>query len=333
MRKSFSLLELVITITVVGLIVGSTSQLMFNIYNSYQYIRDMNWLDKKISNTSFQIVKYLENRIEGSEISSVEDNISTIDVNETNFTIISQALASEDDTLQWISRAFDSYNGAWRNDLNSTVSIWNGFIDLSKEHNKTDFIISSKKDMNISLLEDIIFTLSNGDVNISDKNSKPIGIYFKNAKRGSNSENRDKFGWKYSIFKENRGDGNFSKAIFRGYFREEDPYIYFTSSNEDGTLSTFADEREEVIIYEQYILTWTAYGLELENGNLYLYYNYRPWNGEEMKKDGEKILLLDNVTEFRYTSTGATIRIQLCASNGVSAEEDQIIFCRDSLVY
>ena len=200
---------------------------------------------------------------------------------------------------------------------------WSGLLDLSLDH--TDNILYLN-DTNISISEGIIFNYSNGEVNISDANSSsPPALFFKTM----NDPNRNGFGWKNSILSE---EGR--EYVYIGYFDKN-------NSDENLTFRAmpskkFSDNVSPLKIAEQYYLSWTAYGLRVENEGgdkkLYLYYNYRPWNGEEMVKDGQKTLLLNNVTQFFYSATGTTFKFHICVSNGVEGE-DRVVFCRDSLVY
>ncbi len=308
-RKGFTLLELVITIAVSAIVMGSTFQLLTNIYNSYKEIRDINSVDEKVSIASLQIVKYLEERVAGSEI---ESNGSDF------FTFVEPrhgVQLSGTTSFQWISKAFDSYGGVWSNDHNALIPTWSGFLDLSLEHNRTQLYFDES---NITGAEEIIASLSSHEVNISNSTqSSSPAIFFKGALGAS----RTGFGWTKSILGE---DVNISQFAYLGEFNESN----YTA------LGEFNDTVQDMYVYEQYLLSWTAYGLKFEESEskLYLYYNYRPWNGETMESNGTEILLLDNVTEFIFLSgdvAGASFKIRLCASS----DDNETIFCRDSMIF
>ncbi len=306
-RPSFTLLEVVVTITVTAIIMGSTFNLLMNIYNSYRDMRDLRSVDEVVSTASLQLIKYLEHRIDGSKIES----------NGTTFKLIYESdLLSGDTSLQWISRGFDSFNGVWSNDLNAVVPTWSGFLDLSLEHNRSILFLD---ETNITGAKEIIWNLSNGEVNIFNAtiSSSPV-LFFKGNLYPSN----DGFGWK-SI------EGNLSgkKFAYLGSFNENN-YTSFGEFNDTIT------EDSVLRVYEQYLLSWTAYGVKLEGSDLYLYYNYRPWNGDVMESDGTKILLLKNVTYFNYKTldaSGSTIQIRVCASEDI--DRNETIFCRDSSIF
>jgi Tfp pilus assembly protein PilE len=308
MRKSFTLLELVITMTVTGIIVGSTFQIFMNIYKSYSEIYVMNSIDSQLSNTSMIIVKYLENRVVGS----------VIDSNDLNFTILSGAILRNNQTLQWIEKAFDSYQGTWSSEKNYTAPNWSGFLDLTKDHNTTLIYLD---EANISEANNTIIQLSQKKlVKIFENNiSNNPAIFFK----GGISASRDCFGWQKSILDEN----NYSKCAFIGYFAKNgDKYRYYSQNQTKG----FGETVEDLQVFEQLYFSWTAYALKVEDDkNLSLYYNYRPWNGDKYS-DGVKITLLQNVSKFEYSSNGGTIMFQLCVKN---KKDGDITLCRDNIVY
>ena len=287
-RSSFTILELIIVMTITGILVGSTFQMFINIYKSYYEIYVMHSLDLDLLNASMMIVKNIENRVKGS----------LIDSNKTDFQVISgKYISDKNQTLQWIGIAQDSYLGTWKNSKSRVVANWNGFLDLNKNHNQTTIILNNLT--NIPQAEDIIYNLSKSKVNISDKTSSLPAIFFK----GGLDNSKTGFGWQ-------NGESN---NAFIGYF----------SNNSFITLGKFNK------IYEQYFFSWTAYGLKVEDDrNLSLYWNYRPWNGETLEQHGEKITLLENVTEFRYGSNGTSILVEICIK-----DFSDITFCRENIIY
>ena len=93
------------------------------------------------------------------------------------------------------------------------------------------------------------------------------------------------------------------------------------------TLNTKPDE-----ISDKFYLTYTAYGLQVDDKhqdhNLTLFWNFRPWNNETVS-NGEKITLIQNVTEFKMWSEGGggVIRLELC----VTDESSITVFCKEAV--
>jgi len=324
-RKSFTILELVVVMTITGVMIGSTFQMFMNIYQSYSYLYEMNSLDFELSNASMKIVRYLENRAYDS----------VIDSNDTNFTVLSSNyILDKNSTLQWVGKALDTYNGTWNSSKSRVIPNWSGFLDLTKNHNTTTLYTDSNSsrsgifefDTDISQAEDIIFNLSDGDVNISKSGSNFLpAIFF----RGGTSNDRGCFGWEESIL----GDTNSSECAFIGHFEANSSDNIFKSKDQ---VNGFGNNVKDLKIYEQYLFSWTAYGLKVEysnttkSRNLYFYYNYRPWNGDNMEDNGTRTILLRNVTKFKYSSNGSTLILEICIKDKNSNE---IVFCRESIVY
>ena len=302
-KNGFTLLELLITIVVTGIVFGTTFQIFFNIYDSYSYMARINKLDATLTNATIQLTNLLEQRVKKSLIDSNSSDFSSLDLTERN------------QTLQWVSKAFDSFIGVFDETKGIVAPTWSGVIDLSLDHNKTTLFMT-KTDINSA--RDIILNLSNNKVDIFDDNGLFPALFFK----GNTNWNRNCFGWEESIL----GEENSSVCAYAGYFENNGSVLFHSRDQING----FQADVDDVNVYENYQLSWTAFGLKRENNNLYLYYNYRPWNGENMEKNGTKILFLQNVSEFNYSSSGATIKINIC----VQDENDHTInFCRQVITY
>ena len=88
-------------------------------------------------------------------------------------------------------------------------------------------------------------------------------------------------------------------------------------------------------INERYKLAWTSYALSVENGDLFLYYNFAPRYGEAPVPAQHRSLLLRNVTNFKFEGRGQTTRIKLCveefldnnvAGTGIASCKEKAVF-------
>jgi len=83
-------------------------------------------------------------------------------------------------------------------------------------------------------------------------------------------------------------------------------------------------------------LAWSAYSLVPEDldgdglFNLFLYYNYQPWNGEKYT-DGSRSLLITDVSVFKFTENGGVIQLKLCASENIG-ENFNISSCKEKAI-
>jgi prepilin-type N-terminal cleavage/methylation domain-containing protein len=113
------------------------------------------------------------------------------------------------------------------------------------------------------------------------------------------------------------------------------PKIYFPyDSNEydatiAGTTITLSGAGAPHIV-EHYKLAWSSYALAVENGDLYLYYDFPaiPAVGVGTKKS----LLLTNVSTFKFKGDGQTIRFKICKEERIS-EDINITACKEKAVF
>ena len=122
----------------------------------------------------------------------------------------------------------------------------------------------------------------------------------------------------------------------------EDSAIYFPY--EDGVGLDIADGSGESItldsaipsgvrIYERYKLAWSAYALEIDdNSDLILHYNLAPMQNADI--DGKSVLLLKNVTNFRFKGTEGSMRIKICKEEKIGIGTNETIHaCKEKVIF
>ena len=83
-------------------------------------------------------------------------------------------------------------------------------------------------------------------------------------------------------------------------------------------------------VLEFYQFSKSAYAVELVGGQLLLYSNYQPWNGDTMSNPE---VLMDDVTTFQFRSLGDSLLIQVCVGdNGVTGLGEYSI-CKEKVVF
>ncbi len=86
-------------------------------------------------------------------------------------------------------------------------------------------------------------------------------------------------------------------------------------------------------IYERYKLAWSSYALKVENGDLYLYYNFSPVPQAPLGQN--KALLLKNVASFRFKGSEGSMRIKICRieATGENNASDYVTSCKEKVVF
>ncbi|MCB4743256.1 MAG: prepilin-type N-terminal cleavage/methylation domain-containing protein [Sulfurovum sp.] len=114
-------------------------------------------------------------------------------------------------------------------------------------------------------------------------------------------------------------------------------YIYFP----DGTFYQIANIDNQTIhlngsgipsgsnMYERYKLAWSSYAITIENGDLFLYYNFMP---TPMARLGDnKSLLLKNVTNFRFKGNEGSLRIKICKEEPIG--DSTVHTCKEKVIF
>ena len=291
-RLAFTMVEMVFVIVILGIVAVIGSSIIAKIYESYIYSRSINELQTKTELALTQISKFLSYRIKGSVIARLSQN---------QFTSLNNANASYP-ILEWIGYNYEGFEG------NGTNPGWSGFVDLdSPETNQTQIKTSGSQ---LSLAEQNIYALSNGEVNLSKSNSS-AAIIFDGL---PNDFNVSKYGW---------DDGS---AIPRNH-----KYVFRVESNGSNILK-FITPPPKIKVYEHYKLVWSAYAIvpqgQSGDKNLTLYYNFRPWMDENYT-DGNSSVLTEHVTTFRFLQKGGTMRLKLCINNPKANDT----FCKEEVVF
>ena len=104
-----------------------------------------------------------------------------------------------------------------------------------------------------------------------------------------------------------------------------------------GTADTIALDNNASTIYEHYKLAWSSYALICENttgdcGDLSLYYNFPPQGIAINTTDSNSSVLLRNVTTFRFTGAGRTLRFKICKEEEIG-EDFNITACKEKAVF
>jgi type II secretory pathway pseudopilin PulG len=68
------------------------------------------------------------------------------------------------------------------------------------------------------------------------------------------------------------------------------------------------------------------------DGNLTLYYNYRPWAGQKYT-DGQSAVIMQDVDTFQFKAVGDLIKVQLCVKDGNISSDGGYSLCKEKTVF
>ncbi|MDQ7044160.1 MAG: type II secretion system protein [Sulfurimonas sp.] len=291
-HKAFTMIELIFVIVIMGIISKFGAEFLAQAYKSFIFSK-INYDLQTRSEAAVEIIsKRLEHRIKRSVIAR--------NTNTNTYNSLTNNTLSDDDAtvLEWIATDIEGFHG-------TNQPLWSGVIDL----NASTAIRLISPGTNLNAVSAQISNLSYDTADINN-----TAIYFINSFLTSNP-----WGYNGAILDQNQ---------------TLHPIIGANTNELWPQGSSFAGQE----VYEYYKLAWTAYAIELGDynettkiGNLYLYYNYRPWEGDTYADDGTKVLLAENINTFRYRAAGSLIKIQVCAKSDLINEEYAL--CKEKTVY
>ena len=298
-KKSFTLLEIIFVIVILSIVIGVTTEYMLNLFQANQRTKILNRLQNETGVILNQISKRLSHRIVDSTIVNKYQQPNLYLMLESNLVDNSQNYT----TLQWIGIDYDGFLGIW--DGVKIAPTWNGFIDLGSLETNTSQVHTRGSRLSDTNL--IIKMVSSNKVDLSGNNGKVV-LIFKGQK------------------------GNIAK--YWDCQTQSECFTKIVKNRGDDILEFFDDENKT--IYEQYYLSWSAYAIEKDDkDNLNLYYNYRPWENQNYKDDGKKVLLGRNIQSFRFRQIGSAIRVKICIddNNKTDGFNEIISFCKEKTIF
>ncbi|MCF6207544.1 MAG: type II secretion system protein [Sulfurovum sp.] len=122
--------------------------------------------------------------------------------------------------------------------------------------------------------------------------------------------------------------GNIANAVL--YFPDGSSHSIRSGTGETLTLDSSLTSGDT--IYERYKLAWSSYALSVENGDLYLYYQFPPTPGVNL--GGTKSLLLKGISNFRFKGSEGSLRIKICKEEQIGMDNTNTIrACKEKVVF
>ena len=303
-KTAFTLLELVFSIVILGIIGKFGVEFLAQVYRSFIFTSVNHELELNSGSTVELVASRLQYRIKDSVIARKNDYTD-------DPIAIGSASGNDYKVLEWVGSDSDGFRGSWDGSFHKPN--WSSILDL--DAGNANKLVSPET--NTSAIDHLVQVLSDGNSSIND-----VALYF----RGSDSDIQTGYGWdgNTTLIDEQNGTMHPVTAV-SGHIDE------FNSS----TPANFSG----VDIYEYYQLAWTAYAIVLEDynatgnstGTLKLYYNYQPWEGENYASNGAySAILMKNVSTFQFTAIDSIIKIQVCVKSDLIEEYS---ICKEKTVF
>jgi len=298
--RAFTMIELIFVIVIMGILSKFGIEFLAQAYNSFIFSKINNTLQANSASALETIGARLQFRIKDSVIVR-NPGVSFQGIGDST-------LGANATVLEWIGMDVDGFRG-------DSSPIWRGIIDLDNSNAG----LLNTPDTNLTKITNLVAALSagassNGTASIS--NVGDIAIYF----IGSDSDIQNGFGWDGAKVTNQDDTMHPVRMGVNNFFIPQD-HLTATDNNFTG-----------VDVYEYYQLAWTAYAVALEGTDLFLYYDYQPWDGEVYNNVNisSKTLLMENVDTFRFKSVGSVMKLQICVNSSVL--EDYSL-CKEKTIF
>ncbi len=297
MRKSaFTLLELIFVIVIIGILSKFGIELLFQAYKNFIFSNVNNALQSNSAAAVETIASRLQYRIKDSVIARINSG------NQNDFQSLASSSYGDTATiLEWVGSDIDSFRG-------DSLPMWSGIIDLNLSTATT--LVSPGTDT--GALNTLIGVLSDNNSDIND-----TALYFIGSDSDINS-----YGWNgvaltdhtTSVMHPIRSNGTVNQFV--------------PIDGAAGADSTFAGTN----VYEYYQLAWSAYAVvhTPADGNLTLYYDYQPWQGDGYANANGKVVLMENVDTFRFRAVGSIVKIQVCVKTDLIGDYS---LCKEKTIF
>jgi len=302
LSSGFTMIELVFVILVMGIVAMIASDIIVSVYERYLMSRAYNQLEIKTEHALDVVSRRLEYRIKPSVIAKEFDD---------TMIPLSATAGHAYPILEWLGYDNDGLDGDYDSTAGMVVPGWDGFTDIKASSTSQ---ITTPGSYLQSIAKPILDNLSQ-DINTSSE--KPAIVFF-----NASMNDPYRYGW-------NGGDHNNTIPVT------------FTG---DTTMSL--DETPDSI-HEKYYLAWSAYAIvplqadgsnctdpSSQDCNLYFYYDFRPWEGNEYQS-GKKALLTEHITQFTFKQIGSAIHVKLCAADPAFNQyaEQNVSICKERVVF
>jgi prepilin-type N-terminal cleavage/methylation domain-containing protein len=359
MKKSFTLIELIIVIVIIAILGTISIEILSNTYKNYVRSKELNKLAQKTDLVLNVIAAKLQNRIKNSviavECNSTQTNNSANDscLNYKNKHFLPLSLVPQNEgnkypVLEWLYLSNYSKRGIWNASKNNIQPGWSSFVDLKKtyQYGTGDEYNITTPDSNFSIVQEIDGNWSqswgiNGYNNVFENNITAL-VFGGSDGRGDLQDINNSYGY-YD---------NSAIRVFGIVDTSE-----YTDKNDSVTIAHIKaiNESNSTTVYELYYLVRGAmaivpvYDTQSEDYNLTLRFNYFPWkkstnsnrisadtsssNPHQMYMEGNSSLLVTHVVKFRFYEQGGVIRVYLCVASDVTLDNKKIILCKEKVVF
>jgi len=288
-KAAFTLLELIFTLVILGIVGVMSSEIIAKVYENFRMQRESANLAYEAKVVLDQVETYLNRAIPGSIVCrQADDTLVAIEAKS-----VCRANATSNERLLWIDRDFESIQGLWDGVALQNVPAVSGYYHGSSEGLEINGTDSDTR--GVAQVRDDIY------------GREVSAVYFPGKVDGDVEEQF----WQLN-----------AQALFQVTSFENDR-LFVNRDINDSLRGVF-------------YITHSAYGIESNDKNLSLLYNFHPWLGDHEDFNATKRLLVSDFSSFEAWSEnqGRLLRIKLCLERPLSLNDGTLMkICKESVVY
>jgi len=302
LKRAFTIIELIFTMVILGIVASIASGLIAKTYMGYNRANAINRANMQVELAITQIANRLDYAIGGTVVkrkSATSHEISAIDT------------APEDyDVLEWIGWDKDGFNAS-RDITTSRKPGWSGFCNINASSKNS--IVTPGSDL--AFANTIIRKLSAGQARF-DNSKDNVAIFFP-------------------------GNYDYTNVGYNGS-NHNGVGIVTTYSNVPPTLSIQPPANNRItehykLAWSAYAIVPVDINATGDDTfNLQLRYNFRPWKGKDYDSTTgvKKQILAKNITVFKTYATQNRVHIKLCAKERIGLNANSTIsVCKEKVVF
>ncbi len=335
MKKSFTLIELIVVLIIMGILATIATEILLKVYKNYTITKARNALVYKTDLIINEIASKLQSRVPNSVIATEcnATNNDCINGNILGFISIqnlTEKNANKYPVIEWLNKDIYSKRGEWNSQLKRVIPGWSGFVDLkrtqiNKGDNNYTIIIP---DSNMSIVQEIDGNWTerwgiSGYRNIFE-NELSVLIFSGADGRGAFNDINHSYGWYETLYPNNKAE-----KVFKIY-----------KNSDDNITVTAIDDSNNTTVYEGFFIVNGAeaivpvYDENYSDYNLTFIQNYYPWKDQNFT-DGNSSLLVTHVTEFKFKEQNSLLRIYLCIQdpNVKINNNTYLTICKEKVIF
>ena len=340
MRKSFTLIELIVVMIIMGILATIAVEILLKVSQNYVISKAQNRIAFEEDLIINKIGAKFENRLPNSVIAT-ECNVTNNDCikgNVKDFISIKQLTpqnASKYPVVEWLAKDFYAKRGEWNSDLKKVIPGWSSFVDLKKtERNANDDYNITIPYSKMSIIQEIDGNWTeawgiDGYDNVFENNLSTL-IFSGPDGRGAFNDINHSYGWYETLDSDNKAQKVF--AIVK-----DD--INTTLNNATIRVKTI-DDTNDTTVYEGFFIVSGAqaivpvYNVNSDDYNLTFIQNYYPWKKQNYM-DGNRSLLATHVVQFKFKEEGGRMVIYLCIQDPEIdvGDGEKLTICKQKVIF